>query len=426
MALSVFTGTFRSLTTDSAGVTTYTLTPGFLAKAGIVFCTGRGDTADAAGGATQRCSIGFFTSTTNRGCAGHMSVDAAAAGSGNEFLRGDSVAATYTADTTTLDGRIDISSITATQCIFRVEDVLPVNMTFGVILFGGDDITNASVQELDFGSGTGTIDFTSFGFQGNVVFLTAVNELGPAPVGDAAGAQLSFGACTGTGDEHVWWGGMDQASTSADTGGYALAGELWVDWSGAINSPLAAQNRAEFSAWLSNGFRINKLITGRNGVNGYALVIAGGSWTVGDFTTRTDTGTIVESGLGYAPKALITVSALRAVSTSPNSTIDEQLSFGVTDGATHHCQALVDDDGPADMEVATAIDFDKVYLNLGLGDTVDGHIDWTSFDGDGFTLTQNDADPSANYVWYVACGNTPVVGGSLLPPPFPLHAMIGR
>jgi hypothetical protein len=415
MALSVFVGTFRSLTADAVN-TDYTLTPGFTTKAGICFHTGRGEATDAVGLATHRTSIGFFTSTTNRRCVGYMSVNGAAAGSGNEFLQDTTVVLTAATDSTTIDGKIDIQSITGTTCVFRVTDVMPVDTTVGVILFGGADITNATVVEIDIGTGTGTIDFTTVGFQGTVLFLAAVNELGPAPIVDAAGAALFFGACTGTTDEHVWSGGQDQASASSDTMVYCLAGEVWADWSGAINSPAAAQNRAEFSAWLSNGFQLNRLITTRTGVNAVALVIQGGSWTVGDFTTRTTTGTIVESGFGYTPKAILAVSGLQAVSTSPNSTVHDQLSIGATDGSTHHAQAHMDEDGLANMEVATAIDFDKVYLNLGLGDTVDGHIDWTSFDSDGFTLTQNDADPSANFAWYVACGDTPA---AVVPPPRP-------
>lgn len=406
MALEVFVGTVRPLTTDGLG-TTYTLTPGFMTKAGIVFHTGRGDTTDASGGATMRRSIGFFTTANDERVCGSMSVDAAASGSGNEFnaIAGP-VLAMYTADTTTQDGQISVDSITSTTCVFILNTLFAVNTTAGVMLFGGSDITNAAVIAFDIGTGTGTIDITTVGFQGTVLFLAGVDELGQTV--DAAGAQLFFGACTGTGDEHVWWGGMDQGSTSADTGGYCLAGEVMVEWSGAINSPAAASNRAEFSAWLSNGFRLNRLITTRSGVDAMALVIQGGSWTVGDFTTRTTTGTIVESGFGYTPKGLIVVSALRVVSTSPNSTIDDQLSFGVTDGTTHHCQSMVDDDGPADMEVATAIDFDKVYVNIDITDTVVGHIDWTSWNSDGFTLTQNDADPTANFAFYIACGNTPV------------------
>ena len=414
MALSTFVGTFRSLTTDSIG-TTYTLTPGFETKAGIVFHTGRGDASDASGGATMRRSIGFFTSTTNRFCTGSMSVDAAAAGSGNEFLNNAAVSITAAADSTTVDGQIDVSSITSTTCVFVVDDVMPVDSTFGAILFGGSDITNATVVEYDLGSGTGTIDITSVGFQGDMLFVAGTNELGPSPVVDAAGGQMFFGACTGTGDEHVWWGGMDQGSATADTAAYSLAGDLHADCNGGITAGGSMQNRVEFSAWLSNGWRFNKLLMGRNGINGIALVIQGGNWTVGDFTTLATTGPITESGFGYTPNGVLVVSALRAVSTAPNQTADDQLSIGAADASTQHAQAMVDDNGVADMEVATAVDFDKVYVNLDVADTVVGLISVTSFDTDGITFNQDDADPSANFAWYVACGNPAVGGGSISP-----------
>jgi len=406
MALECFVGTFRSLTTDAVN-TDYTLTPGFQAKAGLVFHTGRGEATDTVGGATHRTGIGMFTSTTNRFCCGYMSVDAAAAGSGNEFARGDAICATYATDSTTLDGRIDVQAISATQVTFRVLDVMPVDTTCGVIVWGGTDITNAIVVEFDHTTGTGTMDVTTVGFQGDVFFFMGVDEIVNAPTADAAGAQLFFAACTGSTDEHAWWGGQDQGSASADTGGYCLAGECLLEWGGAINSPGAAGNRAEFSTALSNGFRINKLITTRAGVNCYALVIKGGSWAVNNFTTRTTTGTIVRSSLPFTPKGLIVVSALRAVSTSPNSTVHDQLSFGATDGTTHHVQSHVDEDGPANMEVGTGVDFDKVYQNIDTADAKVGDIDWTSFDSGGWTLTQNDADPVANFCFDITCGNSP-------------------
>ena len=418
MALSVFVGTFRSLTTDTAGVTTYTLVPGFTTKAGIVFHTGRGDAADASGGATQRTSIGMFTSTTNRFCCGHMSVDAAAAGSGNEFARADAVVASYTADTTTLDGRIDINSITSTNCVFRVEDVMPVDTTCGVMLFGGTDITNAIVVQFNTGTGTGTIDITTVGFQGTVAFFMGVGEIVDAPTADAAAATLMFGACTGAADEHLWWGGQDQASASADTGAYCLAGELLAEENGTINSPGTLVNRAAFSAWLSNGFQINRIETGRNGTRYYALVIQGGGWTVGDFVTLTSTGSITSetSGFGYTPKGVLCWSALRAASTADATTVHEQLSIGAADGSTQHAQAFVDEDGPANMEVGTAVDFDKVYVNIDTADAVVGLVSKTSFDADGITFNQDDADPAANFVCYVACGDTPVVTDAPAPP----------
>jgi len=406
MALDVFVGTFRSLTTDGVN-TDYTLTPGFTTKAGIVFHTGRGEAADASGGATMRRSIGFFTSTTNRACCGSMSVDAAAAGSGNEFMRNDAVVATYTTDTTTLDGHIDVQSITSTTVVFRVLNVMPVDTTCGVMCWGGSDITNATIVEIDITTGVGTVDYTTVGFQGTVLFLMGVNELGPSSVADAAGASLWFGAATSSSDAHVWSGAMDQGSTSADSGAYCLAGECWADINGAVGSPGAMQNRATFSAWLSNGFQLNKLVVGRSGVNAFALVIQGGSWTVGDFTTRTTTGTIVETGRGYTPKGLLVVSALRAVSTSPNNTVHDQLSIGITDGTTAHAQAMVDEDAPANMEVGTAVDFNKVYVNIDTADAVVGHIDFTSFESGGYTLTQNDADPVANFCLDITCGDTP-------------------
>jgi hypothetical protein len=417
MALEVFVGSFRSLTTDTASVTTYTLSPGFLAKAGIVFHTGRGDATDAQGLETHRTSIGFFTSTSNRFVCGTMSVHNAAAGSGNEFARNDGVVASYTTDTGTLDGRIDINSITSTDCIFRIEDVMPVDTTVGVILYGGSDITNAIVVENHIGAtGTGAINVTNVGFQGTVLFLMGVDEITNAPVADGLGGQLTFGACTGAGDEHVLWNGMDQGSATSDTGGYHLAGEIYAMASGSINSPVASMPaRIEFTQWVSNGFDLNKLANDRASRRFYSLVIQGGNWTVGDFTTLTTVSTITEGSLGYNPKSVLIVSGLHVVDTSPASVADARISIGAAAGSVDHAQAYSDSDGDGNMIVGTAVEFNAVYVNVSVGanpQTLDGLISLQSFGTGEFVLSQDDADPTANYAWYVACGAPAPAGGA--------------
>jgi len=417
MALSSFVGSFTSLTTDAVN-TTYTLTPGFTTKAGILFWTGRGDTSDASGRASVRRGFGFFTSTSNRVAAGTTSIDAAAAGSGSLVWHNAACVATVLEDATTINGLIDVSAITSTQVTFILDDVLPANLTIGVMLFGGDDITNATIVEFDGPATpfTSTQDITTVGFQGDMLFLLGTSEIAAAPSSNAAAAVLMLGACTGTTDEHVWLGGMDQGSTSADTGSYSFAGDLIANQGATVNSPLSPlRDRANFSAWLSNGFQLQWLQNGRGSVNYFALVIKGGKWTVGDFTTRTTTGTIVETGFGYDPNGVLVISDGKAQATADTTSINDRLSVGAASGSVDHAQAMLDEDGPANMEVTTAIDFSQVYVNIDTASAIEGLIDLQSFDVGGLTFNQSDADANAYFAWYVACGSTPAGGGAVAP-----------
>lgn len=405
MALEVGVGTFESLTTDSVG-TTYTVTVGFQPVAGIVFTVGRGGSADANGVLTSRRCVGFFTSTTNRVCEATMSVHGAAAGSGGLIHANDAVVKTQVTDSTTVDGAIDVDAILSTGVRFIVDDVLPVNTRIGVMCFGGADLTNATIVEFNAGA-AGSQQVTTIGFQGTVLFLLGAPNGNVAPTVRSDRATMYFGAATSAADEHVLSNGMDQGSAAADTGSYCRAGEVAAVLPAGVGSPSATgmENRATFTQWLSNGFEINWVEMTTTNYKHFAMVLQGGSWTVGDFLTLTTVDTIVESGFGYTPKGVIVLSDGKTEPAADDLTVDDRWTFGVADGSTQHAQAIIDDDGPQTMNVATGTDFDKVYKNMTVGGSIEGLISVTTFDSDGITFTQDDADVSAYFAWYIACGN---------------------
>jgi hypothetical protein len=57
-----------------------------------------------------------------------------------------------------------------------------------------------------------------------------------------------------------------------------------------------------------------------------------------------------------------------------------------------------------------------MYLNYDYAQTQTGAIDFVSYDSDGFTLNQTDADPSANEMIYMIFGSDAVEGGAVQDP----------
>jgi hypothetical protein len=145
-----------------------------------------------------------------------------------------------------------------------------------------------------------------------------------------------------------------------------------------------------------------------------ALDIQDDAVAVGNLLTQTDTTTpITVSGLGFEPKAVLLLSHCHAESTQDTLQDDDQWSIGAFTAAdARQAMGIADDDAAATTSVSTAVEYDAAYANLNPGaDAVQGLMDVQSVDSDGFTLIMDDADPSQNFVAYLALGE-PTAGAA--------------
>jgi hypothetical protein len=93
------------------------------------------------------------------------------------------------------------------------------------------------------------------------------------------------------------------------------------------------------------------------------------------------------------------------------------MSIGAFSSLTDRgAQSGLDENGKADSETTTIIEFDEVYANIATDSTIAGLMDVKSVDSDGFTMIMDDADPSQAFVWYIAFGPAPVPGSAALLP----------
>lgn len=414
MAVLHASGIVQILATDTVS-TTFDLTLGFQMKAMRFWWMGRAGTSDGVGRGTIRYGHGFATGTADRRCVGSKVVDAGAASDGGCVKRTDAVVATCdNAATPALDGAIDINSVSSTQVQLIVDDQLPADLTICWEAWGGDSITNAITIEETLNSivADSVINATGVGFQGTVAFLAAFDAvtLGNVAISDRYG--ICFGAFTGTGDEHLIQYYGDDGSANMDTWSYALAGECLAY--GPAAGGAGQIGRCSFNAWTSDGFDLNIIENDRNNRRFIALVIQGGSWAIGSLTSNTSVTTQAISGLGFAPAGVSFQSVYKAAHTADTGTTNGTCSVGVaTRDGGQFVQALMDEDATANAECTVALDTDKVYAAIDTASAIEGLASVSAWGSDGFTWSQDDADPTGRFVWYVACG--PIAAGA---PPY--------
>lgn len=409
MALSVKAGAFDSGT--GVATTTIEVDTGFQPKAIIFWWSGKADTTDACSAGTIAAGVGFACGTSDRRCSGWASTSGGANSATGRIQRNDACVATVTG-AGSVGGLLDLNSLDADGFTLIVDDAFSASVRVHYLALGGDTITGAVTGEFDCNDATGSQSVTGVGFEPDGV-LFATNLLGSSTQGTIG--LFGFGAATSATEEAVVAVGGRNLVSVADTTSYALTGECIAVVDATVANPPPVM-RAEFTQFTADGFDLNWLEIGFTGTRlcNY-LALAGASMKVGSLLTQTDTTTPIQvTGMGFQPSAVLFASAARAASTANASTDDAMCSIGAATGpAERGAQAVWDEDDAASglIECATAVEHDAVYINIASDDTAQGLMDLTSMDSDGFSCIMDDADPSQNFVWWMAFGEGAGGGG---------------
>lgn len=410
MALSVKVGAFNTGT----GVSDIVVTDvGFQPKAILFWWTGRTGTVDAAGRESHFAGYGAATGTTQRWALTSNDIDAAAAQDAATAKTATGCLLSVSA-AGAIDGKADLASFDSGGFTLSVSDAFPRDQRVHYLALGGADLTNAKAGEF-----TGTAaavphdeSSTDPGFQPDVVFFA--NRHDSATTGEVAlatGGVLGFGVAKSSSAQGVISLAADEASATMDTDGYGYTGECNAGPS--TNAGGSVPARAAFVSMDANGFTVNRL-EGTALWARFYLALKGCQVFVGnDVTSVTGSATIVTSGFGFAPKAVLVFSACRPTSTQDAATAPWNTSMGAATSTTERgAQGSISRDGIADAVVGTAIEHDEVYVSLtdATPPAIDGLMDISSFDSDGITFVMDDGDGAARRFFYVALGDAPASG----------------
>lgn len=409
MALSAKAGHFIVNASDTVG-TTINVTAGFQPKAIVLWGMGRSEAVDTIGAASHRRAIGFGVSDTDRRSLTQASENGAAAADADSYHTNARCYIVTDSDGVE-EGGLDLSAIAswpADGFQVIVDDQFATSQRIHYLALGGTDITNVKSGQFTAPLVTGEFDVTDPGFQPDVVlFLMPAILTSAPPSGRSNGSSFAFGAAVSSTQQAVLANATDEGSATMDTGAYLVEGPECIGCQDLAN-PLGLSRRYAYVSSIATGFRLNQL-EGTTAVYLHYLALKGIQARVGSVLTQTDTTTdIVASGFGFSPEAVLFFSACRAESTVDVGTAHDEWSIGAATSATERlAQGLIDENGTANAEITTALEFDEVYINIAdAGDTLDGLMDYKSKDADGFTCIMDDADPSASMVAYVAFGPT--------------------
>ena len=270
------------------------------------------------------------------------------------------------------------------------------------LFLGGADIANAKAGSFTYPTATGNQDVTDPGFQPDFVLLSSPFEAadaGGAP-GSSVHAKLAIGMATSSSNRGCLAFQSENFRTTYDNYRYQSTSRVFT----AINNQ-ADVDVADFVSFLSNGFRLNWSVLGSAAGTAevFYLAIKGCQAQVGSFSTQTSTGNFNVS-TNFQGKAALFMSSLSANGTH---TANAGFSLGIATGST--ARSVI---GGADDEATKTADTRSstslIYTNITSGTpTVNGEIDFVSFNSSNMTLNQTDADPSAQTVIFVVFGDSP-------------------
>jgi hypothetical protein len=407
MALSAKVGAFNTGTGTTSIVVTGV---GFQPKALLLWWTGRTGTVDAQGRASHFAGYGAATATTERWAITTNDIDAAAAQDASTAKTATGCMLSVSA-AGAIDGKADLASFDSDGFTLSVSDGFPRDQRVHYLALGGTDLTNAKAGEF---AGTAaavphTESSTDPGFQPDFVLFANRHDSGTlGEVALATGGVVGFGLAQSSTAEGVISLAADEASTSMDTQGYGFTGEC--NSGPSTNAGGSIPARAEFISMDATGFTVNRL-EGTALWARFYLALKGGSYRVGNnVTSVTGAATIVESGFGFAPKAVLVFSACRATSTQDVATAPWHTSMGAATGPSERgAQGSISRSAIADAVVGTAIEHDAVYVSQtdATPPAIDGLMDISSFDADGITYIMDDGDGAARRFFSVAFGDAP-------------------
>lgn len=224
-----------------------------------------------------------------------------------------------------------------------------------IIAYGGSDITNVKVGSGQIGvSASGTKDYTGLGFNpsgnGNSVLFLLENWHTTANNNTVVGnvGKLSFGCAVSSTKRWCVANALEDAQDPSDTWRYYSDTICAVDISISGN----VNGYADFSAWITDGFRLNWTETGTltSTVGLSYLVINGGNWDAGTLTSpgaatgNVDTAVSVNS----QPIRGLMITSAEIGSAFANTAMDNAIiNVGATDGINNSVIAAIDEDAQA-------------------------------------------------------------------------------
>jgi hypothetical protein len=392
--MTITTAVVRAACRATNGTQNFTSSGFGTAKACIVIITTA--ITDGTAAADNVFGLGFATGTTNRFCLAPADKDNVATQDCTRVIHNDSVAAIYSAGTTTLLAQGDFNAFVTDGIQIDWTTVSGSQELVTVILFGGDDLS-AHANSITWGDTIDeAIDVTAPAFEPDIVFMIGSRDLTAFNTAGGGDTEASFGVCHNDGAS-----GITQRAIGMryDNGVATSIVELEysTDATLVFSNNEAHDWEVDLTTFDANGFTANARDAGGNLSNcAYlALKFANHSSWVGTHSTPTSSGDKADTGPGFKPQlAILGNSLAEAANTLYLDSHATTVGLSAFDGTNEFCTTVSSEDNVGTTNTQSLSDNTAVNVPDNAGSALLTAA-FTSFDATGFTLNYSAFDAAA-------------------------------
>jgi hypothetical protein len=309
------------------------------------------------------------------------------------------------------EGRLDVSAFAADGFTLIVDAVVGADITVLWEAWWGDDITVNQVGDVSEPSGTGSVDysgnvpgFVSTDTDDQVLMFFGVDSAltsGTIESGRSSGFMVGFASGGATAENVVVAGASQDAAATMLTRGYCKTGEcLAMMTSG---NPTA---RATCTRFITDGFTLNWIARALTNRRYIFAGLKGGNWRAGALTIDGSAGGATASlaGLSWAPVGLSLIGRGSVEQSAGVSDNNDRLAVGGgTSVAARQTLAVLDENGTADAEIDTAVEYDQALAYVNASGSTASKYDIDAMGAAGFTLINDLAGGVASeWIGYLA------------------------
>jgi len=269
------------------------------------------------------------------------------------------------------------------------------------LALGGEDLIYAKAGSFNLSTASGTQDITGVGFQPNfAMFLWTYTE---AVDTSTSHGEIGIGFAASSTKRAAIVAASEDGRGTTDTWQQQRADSCIL-----LLDPTTGSQDAivDFSQFLADGFRVNKIDAPAAITPIFYLALKGGNYDVGSFNSPTSTGTQDIATLGFQPAAVMLATQGRSSTTIGQHA---EISLGAATSAADKGLTWFEDrdnlqDSDNEMETLNTKIIQWRDRTASDTFTLRGSADFVSFLSTGFRLSWSNVEASGRQVIYVAFG----------------------